>query len=195
MSKEVKIININKKKGNFNIIYKNKLNLDKSEKSELKISELKKELIDIKKNELSLYEKESKEQISEEQKQKNVEQIIKKWLNLQKTIKEEITLEDVIMKQQENDRENLKSFFRKFYDLKINKRRKLEDIKELKLESKESNIPLYIIEKDVENNLRATCEPIKNLLFILRNNYDYLMRLISLIKPEDYTKNQKILIH
>ena len=191
MSKEVKIININKKKGNFNIIYKNKLNLDKSEKSELKISELKKELIDIKKNELSLYEKESKEQISEEQKQKNVEQIIKKWLNLQKTIKEEITLEDVIMKQQENDRENLKSFFRKFYDLKINKRRKLEDIKELKLESKESNIPLYIIEKDVENNLRATCEPIKNLLFILRNNYDYLMRLISLIKPEDYSKNKE----
>ena len=155
----------------------------------MKISEVKKELIDFKKSELNLHEKDSKEEIPEEQKQKHVEDIIKKWLNLQKTIKEEITLEDVIIKQQENDRENLKSFFRKFYDLKVNKRRQLEDIKDLKIERKELNIPSYIIEKDVETYLRETCEPIKNLLFTLRNNYDYLIRLLSLIKPDDYNKN------
>ena len=49
--------------------------------------------------------------ISEEQKQKLVEKIITKWLNLQKIIKEEITLEDVIIKQQQDDTDNLKSFF------------------------------------------------------------------------------------
>ena len=215
------MITTTKKGGKADIIHKNIMGTEKVEKSGLKISELKKELIDIKKSELSLNEKETKEEIPEEEKQKCVEQIIKKWLNLQKTIKEEITLEDVIIKQQENDRENLKSFFRKYYDLKINKRRKMEDIKELKLETKdnreikeskekeskeskeskdnkeskeskekkEKSAPSYTIEKDVESQLRETCEPIKNLLFILRNNYDYLTRLLSLIKPDDYTKN------
>ena len=50
-------------------------------------------------------------------------------------------------------------------------------------------MPSYIIEKDSETYLRETNEPIKNLLFTLRNNYDYLIRLLSLIKPDDYTKN------
>ena len=50
-------------------------------------------------------------------------------------------------------------------------------------------MPSYIIEKDSETYLRETNEPIKNLLFTLRNNYDYLLRLLSLIKPDDYTKN------
>ena len=158
-----------------------------SEKPEMKISELKKEMRDIK-NELAQNPKPAVEELSEEQKQKNAEQIIKKWLNLQKVIKEEITLEDVIIKQQENDKENLKDFFRKYYDMKINTRRNLEDIKKLKLE-KERNLPTFQIEKEVETKLRDACEPIKNLLFIIRNNYDYLTRLISLINQEDYSKN------
>ena len=156
-------------------------------KLEMKISELKKEMKDIK-NELAPTPKQVVEELSEEQKQKNVEQIIKKWLNLQKTIKEEITLEDVIIKQQENDKENLKDLFRQYYDIKINSRRNLEDIKKLKLE-KDRDLPSFIIEKEVENKLRDACEPIKNLLYIIRNNYDYLTRLISLINQEDYSKN------
>ena len=79
------------------------------------------------KNEMA--SKPMEEEISEEQKQKNVEQIIKKWLNLQKVIKEEITLEDVIIKQQENDQLNLKEKFRKYYEIKINTRRNIEEIK------------------------------------------------------------------
>ena len=156
-------------------------------KPEMKISELTKEMKDIK-NELAPSPKQVVEELSEEQKQKNVEQIIKKWLNLQKTIKEEITLEDVIIKQQENDKENLKDLFRQYYDIKINTRRNLEDIKKLKLE-KDRDLPSFIIEKEVENKLKDACEPIKNLLYIIRNNYDYLTRLISLINQEDYSKN------
>ena len=176
-----------KKNSRAKIIYKNESEAEKTEKQEMNISEIKKEFKDTK-NEFASFPKQISEEISDEQKQKNVERIIKKWLNLQKTIKEEITLEDVIIKQQENDKLNLQDFFRKFYGIKVKTRRNLEDIKKLKLE-KERNIPSYEIEKEVENNLRDSCEPIKNLLFMLRNNYDYLTRLISLINREDYSKN------
>ena len=176
-----------KKNSRAKIIYKNESEAEKTEKQEMNISEIKKEFNDTK-NEFASCPKQISEEISDEQKQKNVERIIKKWLNLQKTIKEEITLEDVIIKQQENDKLNLQDFFRKFYGIKVKTRRNLEDIKKLKLE-KERNIPSYEIEKEVENNLRDSCEPIKNLLFMLRNNYDYLTRLISLINREDYSKN------
>ena len=176
-----------KKNNRAKIIYKNESEAEKTEKQEMNISEIKKEFNDTK-NEFASSPKQISEEISDEQKQKNVERIIKKWLNLQKTIKEEITLEDVIIKQQENDKLNLQDFFRKFYGIKVKTRRNLEDIKKLKLE-KERNIPSYEIEKEVENNLRDSCEPIKNLLFMLRNNYDYLTRLISLINREDYSKN------
>ena len=176
-----------KKNSRAKIIYKNESEAEKTEKQEMNISEIKKEFNDTK-NEFASSPKQISEEISDEQKQKNVERIIKKWLNLQKTIKEEITLEDVIIKQQENDKLNLQDFFRKFYGIKVKTRRNLEDIKKLKLE-KERNIPSYEIEKEVENNLRDSCEPIKNLLFMLRNNYDYLTRLISLINREDYSKN------
>ena len=177
-----------KKNSKAKIIYKNVSDAEKIERPEINISELKKELKDIK-NEMASFPKMVSEEIPDDQKQKNVERIIKKWLNLQKTIKEEITLEDVIIKQQENDKLNLQDFFRKFYDIKVKTRRNLEDIKKLKLE-KERNIPSFEIEKEVENNLRDSCEPIKNLLFMLRNNYDYLIRLLSLINKEDYSKNQ-----
>ena len=181
--------NITKNNIKVNIKYENKIDLEKKGKPEVKISELKKEMIEIKK-ELDTIPKETFEVFSEEQKQKNVEQTIKKWLNLQKTIKEEITLEDVIFKQQENDKENLKELFRQYYNIKINTRRNLEDIKKLKLE-KDRNLPSFLVEKEVENKLRDACEPIKNLFFIIRNNYDYLTRLISLINQEDYSKNSE----
>ena len=129
------------------------------------------------------------EEISESQKQKKMEQIIKKWLNLQKTIKEEITLEDVIIKQQENDANNLKSFFKKFYEIKLNTRRNLEEIKKLKLEKNDNGNTLFIIEEEMEKNFKDACEPTKNLLFLLRNNYDYLIRIISQINQEDFVKN------
>ena len=127
--------------------------------------------------------------ISEEQKQKLVEKIINKWLNLQKIIKEEITLEDVIIKQQEDDTDNLKSFFVKYYQAKLNTRKIWNDINKLKLYEKESNILSIIINEELGSSFHEVSEPIKNLFFIIRNNYDYLTRILSLIKPEDFEKN------
>ena len=70
-------------------------------------------------SELSLPEEDRiNDNISNEKKNNQeilVEKTIDKWLNLQKTIKEEITLEDVIIKQKERYRENLKSFFVQYY--------------------------------------------------------------------------------
>ena len=117
-----------------------------------------------------------------------VEKTINKWLNLQKIIKEEITLEDVIIKQQQDDTKDLKSFFVKYYQIKLNTRKNWNDIKKLKLDDKQNNISSYIINQEI-GGFHDASEPLKNLFFLLRNNYDYLTRLISLINPEDFTKN------
>jgi hypothetical protein len=129
------------------------------------------------------------ENISEEQKQKLVEKIINKWLNLQKTIKEEITLEEVIIKQQQDDTDNLKSFFTKYYQTKLNTRKNWSDINKLLLEDKGSNISSYSIKEDLGSSFHDASEPIKNLFFILRNNYDYITKLISLIRQGDFLTN------
>ena len=143
-------------------------------------------------SELSLPEEDRiNDNISNEKKNNQeilVEKTIDKWLNLQKTIKEEITLEDVIIKQQETDTENLKSFFAQYYNIKSNTRKNYSDIKKLKLDEKQANEIKYKINKDL-GNFHDASEAIKNLFFILRNNYDYLTKLLSLITPEDYTKN------
>ena len=159
------------------------LNKEEKETNEIIIEKKIKENIEIKN------EKNIKEDISEEQKQKIVEKVINKWLNLQKTIKEEITLEDVILKQQKDDTKNLKSFFVKYYQTKLNTRKFGNDIKQLKLDYKDSDILSYIINEELGQSFHDASEPIKNLLFILRNNYDYLTRIISLIKAEDFSNN------
>ena len=66
---------------------------------------------------------------------KMVEETIQKWLLLQKTVKEEITLEEIINKQQINDNEKLREYFREFYDLKIKSRKTYEDIINLKIDN------------------------------------------------------------
>ena len=130
--------------------------------------------------------------LSNEKKNSNedilVEKTIKKWLNLQKIIKEEITLEEVIIKQQQDDTEFLKKNFAEYYKIKLNTRKNWNDIKKLKIEEKQSNLLKYNINQDL-GGFHDASEPVKNLFFILRDNYDYLTRLLSLISPEDYSKN------
>ena len=142
-------------------------------------------------NSTPLHEKKNSnnENISEEQKQKLVEKIINKWLNLQKTIKEEITLEDVIIKQQQDDTNNLKSFFVKYYQTKLNTRKNWNDINKIIFGDKVSNISSYIINQELGESFHEITEPVKNLFFILRDNYDYITKLISLIRPEDFIYN------
>ena len=142
-----------------------------------------------KKNEIQNRQKINSEDIPEDKNQKLVDKIINKWLDLQKIIKEEITLEDVIIKQQQDDTNDLKNFFVKYYQAKLNTRKNLNYIKKLKLDDKEPNILSYHISQELGPSFHDASEPIKNLFFILRDNYDYLTRLISLITPEDYYKN------
>jgi len=156
----------------------------------MNISEVKKELVDFKKTEISRGSLKT-EELSEQDKQKNVERIIKKWLNLQKIIKEEITLEDVIIKQQEIDAEKLRNYFEEYYGNKLKTRKNWEEVNAIKVENKEKVVPSYVTEKEVQQKLRDACEPIKNLLFMMRDNYDYSTRLISLIKKKDFLQNSE----
>ena len=129
------------------------------------------------------------EALFETNKQKMVQKIIQKWLVLQKTIKEEITLEEVIIKHQENEFSQLKYYFKKYYIKKLESRKILEEINLLD-KDKPDRIKDLILEKDLEEVLLDICEPIKDLLFSFRNNYDYIMTLISLISEND--KEDKI---
>ena len=173
------------------------INLESFTKSEFNLVEIKKELTDIKQKDiLSQYYVKPfetiEEDIPEDKKQKNVELIIKQWLSLQKTIKEEITLEDVIIHQQTSDAEHLKQYFKSYYDLKLKKRKNFEDIKELNMGNNDYlNLPSFYITEENEKKLKDACEPIKNLLFILRDNYDYLIRLLSQIKQNDFSENRQ----
>ena len=124
------------------------------------------------------------ETLVETNKRKMVDTIIQKWLILQKTIKEEITLEEVILKHQSNEFEQLKDDFKQYYSKKLESRKILQEIKNIEYNNTEKTKEL-IIDKELENvNLDIT-EPVKNLLFTLRNNYDYLITLVSLISEKD----------
>jgi hypothetical protein len=115
---------------------------------------------------------------------KLVEDTIQKWLLLQKTVKEEITLEEIILKQQQDDFNKLRTYYKDFYELKVKSRKAYEDIKNLKLtgdNTKAEEVEEYYIEEKIENVLFQLVQPITNLLFIFRNNSEYIIKLISLI--------------
>ena len=164
-----------KKQQKIKYLKKNELNnykkIDISEISEKK-PEIKNELKYTNAFEISRSSLKEDEKQIEKDKQSNVEKVIKKWQNLQKIIKEEITLEDVIIKQQENDKEKLKKYFEDYYDNKIKTRQHWDEVNVIKIDYKDKVIPSYVRENDVQKKLRDACEPIKNLLFILRDNYD-----------------------
>jgi hypothetical protein len=139
------------------------------------------------------------DEISEEKEKKMAEETFQKWLLLQKTIKEEITLEDIIINQQEDDFNKLKDYYKKFYDLKLYTRKANEEIKNQKIydaskDSKDTEIKKYCICDDIDKVLLQACEPIKNLLFLFRENYDYIVRLISLIDNQDETSQIESLV-
>ena len=123
------------------------------------------------------------------ERQEKVEKTIQKWLELQKTIKEEITLEEIIIKQQNDDFDYLKNLFTEYYEKKIHSRRQYEIIKRLEKNMK-ADIKEYRIEKNFDNILSDSNQPIKNLMFLLRNNYDYITKLVSLIEETD--DNEKV---
>ena len=140
----------------------------------------KKELITIETKENN----ENLDEIMENNKQKMAELIIQKWLVLQKTIKEEITLEEIITKHQKNEFAQLKDYFKNYYSKKLESRKVLEEIKGLDKEDSRITKDL-VIEKDLKDTILDVCQPITNLLFTFRDNYDYIIALISLISEND----------
>ena len=122
-------------------------------------------------------------------KAKMVESVIQKWLILQKTVKEEITLEDVIIRHQENEFVQLKEDFKKYYLKKLESRKILEEIRMLGI-NKSDKVRNFMMERELEHVFLDICEPIKNLLFLFRNNYDYITTLVSLIS--EYDEEDKI---
>ena len=122
--------------------------------------------------------------LSDLNKRKNAESTIEKWYILQRTIKEGITLEDIISKQQKLDSEKLKNYFKDYYKNKLEIRRTSEEIK--RIENNDENVTKKInMEKEIEHMFLDISEPIKNLLFLFRDNYDYIITLISLITEYD----------
>ena len=123
-------------------------------------------------------------------KEELAEKILKKWLSLQKTIKEEVTLEDVIISQQKNDFNHLKEYFKEYYSAKLNIRKIFEDIKKLS-ENEFQNLKEFTIEENIEKTLSQSSQQIKNLLFLFRNDYNYITKLVSLIDEHDKQNNEE----
>ena len=123
----------------------------------------------------------------------NVDKIIEKWRKLQNIIKEELTLEELISKIQKKGFEQLKKCFKEYYKNKLEARKILEEIKCIE-NNGENNIKKLNIEKELEHIFLDISEPIKNLLFLFRNNYDYIITLVSLINEYDDEDKVKSLV-
>ena len=110
--------------------------------------------------------------------------IINNWLNLQKIIKEEITLENMISTHQKEEFIQLKEYFKNFYSLKLKNRTIFEQII---YPEKTKN---FLIQNDLKEIINIY-NSIEDLLFLFRNNYDYIITLVSLISDDD--EDEKVL--
>ena len=116
--------------------------------------------------------------------EEKVSKTLDKWKDLQKSIKEELSLVELMIEKQQQDNSQLKDKFREYYKVKLDSRKEYEKIKniDLNLKTKEKE---YVLENNFERALLDTCEPIKNLMFLFRNYYDYTVKLITLIGEND----------
>ena len=125
----------------------------------------------------------------------DIDTTINKWLNLQKILKESQSLEKIIEKQHLDNYDQMKKYIHDFYELKIKSRKIYEKIKFLKMNS-EGNDNIY--KKDKEcfiteasgNYFGNGLEPMEKLIHIIREYYDYVPKIVSLIDNED-TKQEK----
>ena len=101
--------------------------------------------------------------------------ILENWKELQKIIKEKMSLHELMVEKQMQDNSQLKEKFREYYNIKLKCRKEYEIINNLGNERQKEKE--YIINDDVERDLLDTCEPIKNFLFLLRNNPEYIVKL------------------
>ena len=116
-----------------------------------------------------------------------VDSVLKKWSKLQKAIKENVILRDVIIKQQEIDFAKLKEHFTEYYNIKLQIRQTYEEIDELK--DKKKNYKKIFFKKCANDIFPNSLKPINDFLFILRNNYNYVIKIIELIESENENNN------
>ena len=128
-----------------------------------------------------------KDKLNEENK---VKEIIDKWLILQRIIKEEITLKEMITSQLQIYKNKIEENYRKYYSSKLETRQILENI--ILIEKNELNkVNKFKEYKDIEYYLGDAYDPIQKLLFLFRNNYDYVIKILSIILDEDILNNNK----
>ena len=79
---------------------------------------------------------------------------------------------------------NMKTYFKEYYTTKLDIRKTFDDIKKLENDGFDNIKELYIENNIIKVLLQAT-QPIKNLLFLFRNDYNYITKLVSLIEEQD----------
>ena len=151
------------------------------------------ENIIISENEQEIDENELIKAKKKSKKQEKSEKIIQKWLKLQKIIKEEVTLEEVILKQQNDDFNYLKDLFYQYYETKLKSRKQLDIIRKLQKNMNHMDKE-YILERNAENILADANDYIKNLLFLIRKNSDYIAKIVSLIEETDEQESVESLV-
>ena len=115
-----------------------------------------------------------------------IKEIINKWYILQKTIKEEITLKEMIKNQQKIYEEKLMEDYGKYYKEKLESRQIFENI--LIIDQNElNNLKKYNESNEAEDKLQDAFDPITKLLFLMRNNYDYILKIFSIIGEMEIT--------
>ena len=123
---------------------------------------------------------------------KDINSIINKWLNLQKILKESQSLEKIIEKQHLDNYGQMKKYIHDFYKLKIKSRKIYKDIKSLNInsewvnitENSEKNEDFYVTESS-GTYFGNAISPMKNLISIIREYYDYVPKIVSLIDEND----------
>ena len=126
---------------------------------------------------------------------KDINSIINKWLNLQKILKESQSLEKIIEKQHLDNYGQMKKYIHDFYKLKIKSRKIYKDIKSLNInsewvnitENSEKNEDFYVTESS-GTYFGNAISPMKNLISIIREYYDYVPKIVSLIDENDSNK-------
>ena len=116
-----------------------------------------------------------------------VDSVLQKWSKLQKAIKENVILKDVIIKQQEIDFDKLKEHFIEYYNIKLQIRQTYEEIDVLKDNRK--NYKKIFFKKCANDIFPNSLKPINDFLFILRNDYNYVIKIIELIESENENNN------
>ena len=96
-------------------------------------------------------------------------------------------------KQLEVNHQSLLDAYYDYYTAKLASREHFENIN--KIDNEQYDYEHFEINKEAEQHLKDSYEPIKNLLFLFRGNYDYIVSLVSILDEKimnDSIKNNSL---